>query len=109
MKKTDFHHSIHDTIKAFPASIKKALGKAIMELQYGITLKMPLSKPIPSISKGVFEIRLKDKDGIYRVFCLTKVEDKVLVFHAFQKKTQKTPKKDIDLAKKRLKEMLDEQ
>lgn len=63
---------------------------------------------MPSIAQGVHEIRLKDKSGIYRVFYFTKVKDKILIFHAFKKKTQKTPKKDIDLGKKRLKEMLNE-
>jgi phage-related protein len=108
VKKAIFHYSIQETIRAFPADIKKALGKAILELQYGTSLGMPLSKSMPSIAKGVQEIRVKDKDGIYRVFYFAKVKDKILIFHAFQKKTQKTPKKDIDLAKKRLKEMLNE-
>ena len=108
MKKAAFHHSIQETIRSFPNEIKKALGKTILELQHGVSLGMPLSKAMPSVAKGVHEIRLKDKDGIYRVFYFTKVKEKILIFHAFQKKTQKTPKKDIDLAQKRLKEMLDE-
>jgi len=108
MKRTAFHHSIQETIRSFPIGIKKALGKTILELQHGASIGMPLSKAMPSVAKGAHEIRLKDKDGIYRVFYFTKVKDKILIFHAFQKKTQKTPKKDIDLAKKRLKEMLDE-
>jgi len=108
MKRAAFHHSIQETIRSFPIGTKKALGKVILELQNGVSIGMPLSKAMPSIARGVHEIRLKDKDGIYRVFYFTKVKDKILIFHAFQKKTQKTPKKDIDLAKKRLKEMLDE-
>lgn len=108
MKKAVFHHSIQETIRSFPIEIKKALGKAILELQHGVSLGMPLSKTMPSVAKGAHELRLKEKDGIYRVFYFTKVGDKILIFHAFQKKTQRTPKKDIDLAKKRLKEMLNE-
>ena len=108
MKAASFHPGIQGTIRAFPIDIKKALGKAILEVQHGISLGLPLSRPMSSVAKGVHEFRLKDKDGIYRVFYFTKVKDKILIFHAFVKKTQKTPKKDIDLAKKRLKEMLDE-
>jgi len=45
----------------------------------------------------------------YRVFYYTKLADSVLIFHAFAKKTQKTPPHEIALAQKRLKEMLDEE
>ncbi len=108
MKRASFHYSIQETIRSFPIGIKKALGKVILELQHGISIGMPISKAMPSIAKGVHEIRLKEKDGIYRVFYFTKMKDKILIFHAFQKKTQKTSKKNTDLGKKRLKEMLNE-
>lgn len=52
------------------------------------------------------ELRIRDAAGIYRAFYLVKVADAVLVFHAFAKKTQKTPDREIELGKKRLKEML---
>ena len=51
---------------------------------------------------------MKDEDGIFRVIYVVKYLDRVIVLHAFQKKTQKTPKKDIDLAKQRLKLVLEE-
>lgn len=60
-----------------------------------------------NIAQGVHEIREKDTDGIYRVFYYLKIVDRILVFHAFQKKTQKTPKKEIEIAKKRLREYLE--
>ena len=68
---------------------------------------MPLSKPMKEVGKGVEEIRIKDSSGIYRAFYLARFEDRVLIFHFFKKKTQKTPQKEIDLGKKRLKEMID--
>jgi len=108
MKKASFHQAIQSTLRSFPQEVRKALGKAILELQKGVTLSMPLSKPMPSVSQGAHEIRVKDKEGIYRVFYYTKVEDKILIFHAFKKKSQKTPKKEIDLARKRLKELINE-
>jgi len=67
---------------------------------------MPLSRSMTSVSKGAHEIRLKDDKGIYRVLYLTKIKGKVIIFHAFVKKSSKTPKKEIDLGKKRLKEMI---
>ncbi len=70
---------------------------------------MPLSRPMSSVAAGVEELRLRDRSGIYRVFYYTKLFDSVLIFHAFVKKTQKTPPDEIGSAQKRLKEMLHEE
>jgi len=59
-------------------------------------------KPMKSIGPGVREIRIRDKTGVFRVIYLATVQDVVLVLHAFQKKSQATAQKDIDLAAKRL-------
>ena len=67
---------------------------------------MPLSRPVKSVGSGVEEIRSKDSSGIYRIFYLARMKDRIIIFHAFIKKTQKTPKKDIITAKNRLKEVL---
>ena len=99
MKNADFHSAVKAPIRAFPQDVKKAFGKAILELQNGVSLEFPLSRPMPSIGQGVHELRVKDRSGIYRI----------LIFHAFKKKTQKTPKKEIDLGRQRLKEMLHEE
>ena len=55
-----------------------------------------------AIGAGVREIRIREASGAFRVIYLAKLEDRVLVLHAFQKKTQKTAQKDIDLAAARL-------
>lgn len=107
MKKVVFHPAALREIQEFPVSIKKELGKALLEIQYGVRLSMPLSRPMASIDRGVEELRLKCASGIYRAFYLTRLEDKVLVFHAFKKKTQKTPKQEIETGQKRLKELKD--
>lgn len=71
-----------------------------MNIQYG---GMPSDwKAMPSIGVGVFELRIRCTSGAYRVIYVTKFEDAIYVLHAFQKKTQKTNQRDIDLAKKRL-------
>lgn len=67
---------------------------------------MPLSRSMPSVAHGVNELRVKDPSGAYRAFYFTKLVDAVLIFHAFEKKTAKTPPHEIELAQKRLKEML---
>jgi phage-related protein len=55
---------------------------------------------------GVEELRTKDASGIYRVFYFKKSAAGIVVFHAFTKKTQKTPQHEIELGQQRLKEML---
>ena len=67
---------------------------------------MPVSRPMPSVAHGVHELRIKDRSGQYRVFYFTKHTDAVLVFHMFKKKTEATPKIEISVGKKRLKEMM---
>ncbi|MBL4744539.1 MAG: type II toxin-antitoxin system RelE/ParE family toxin [Cycloclasticus sp.] len=54
----------------------------------------------------VKEIRSKSVDGIYRTVYVAKFEEAIYVLHAFKKKTQKTPKSDLDLAKLRLKDLI---
>ena len=103
-----FHEKVRAVLREFPEEVRRPLGKAILELQQGIKLSYPLSKPMPSVGSGVEELRIKDRTGAYRVFYLTRSAQGVLVFHAFVKKTQKTPKHEIEVAKKQLKEMLDE-
>lgn len=70
---------------------------------------MPLSKTMTSVGTGVEELRVKDASGTYRVFYFARLADSILVFHAFQKKTEKTPNEEIRLGQKRLKEMLNEE
>lgn len=65
-------------------------------------------KPMPSVGKGAQEIRLWDESGTYRVIYTAKLRDAVYVLHAFQKKTQTTPTGDIDIAKRRLAQILEE-
>ncbi|KER00958.1 type II toxin-antitoxin system RelE/ParE family toxin, partial [Photorhabdus temperata] len=65
-------------------------------------------KPMSTVGAGVKEIRVKDADGIYRVMYVAKFEEAVYVLHCFQKKTEQTSLKDIALAKKRFKELLQE-
>jgi phage-related protein len=59
-------------------------------------------KPLAGAGKGVEEIRITDDSGAYRVIYLARRPEAVYVLHAFQKKTQATSKKDIDIARNRL-------
>ena len=58
-----------------------------------------------TMGDGLFEIRAKGREGIARaLFCMVKGEE-IVILHSFIKKTQKTPKKDLDKARARLKEL----
>ncbi len=61
-------------------------------------------KPMPAVGAGVREIRVREESGAYRVLYVAKFEETVLVLHCFQKKTQATSRRDIELAAKRYRE-----
>jgi phage-related protein len=104
-----FHRAAREAIRSFPADVRQSLGKAIWELQKGVRLTMPLSKSIPGVAAGVEELRIKDRSGAYRAFYYVRSEYGVLVFHAFMKKSQKTPQAELKIGQRRLTELLNEQ
>ena len=106
MKKVLFHPKARDAIKLLPDKVKSDFGQALFLLQEGRKLSMPLARPMTSVAPGVEELRVKGPDGIYRAFYFTRSGDGILVVHVFVKKTQKTFPLDIELGRKRLKEML---
>lgn len=79
-----------------------------MLIQSGQTLSEPQSKPMKSIHRNAHELRLKDRLGTYRVIYILNIGNIVFIPHAFTKKSQKTPTKEIELAILRLKEFLNE-
>ncbi len=64
-------------------------------------------KPMKAVGSGAYEIRI-NKDGAFRVIYVTKFADAIYVLHCFQKKTQKTPQTDIEIAAKRYRDLLKE-
>ncbi|MEQ6886674.1 type II toxin-antitoxin system RelE/ParE family toxin [Salicola sp. Rm-C-2C1-2] len=63
-------------------------------------------KPMKSIGAGVEEIRIKESGNAYRVVYIARFEDAVHVLHAFQKKSQKTSKRDLEVATQRFKQLM---
>lgn len=94
-------------IRRFPKEVRVRLGRGLFRLEMGETLGMPNSRPMPGVAAGVSELRVKGEDGSFRAFYYTASSQGVLVFHAFVKKTQRTPPLEIVVARKRLKELLD--
>lgn len=96
-------------IRGFPKAIRDRLGRGLFRLQVGEHLGMPHSRPMPSVAAGALELRVQGEEGIYRAFYSTAAAPGILVFHAFVKKTQRTPPREVQVARKRLKELLDAQ
>ena len=107
MKAATFHPAAIVAIRSFPAGVLRELGKAIFELQ-------KLNSGNAAVLSDAFdcfwveELRIRDRSGIYRTVCYTRSPRGVLVIHAFIKKTQTTLKHDVDLGRKRLRELLHE-
>lgn len=99
MKKTlRFIGSSLDDLKNFPAEARREAGFELDAVQRG---QMPSDfKPMLTVGAGAYEIRLHVL-GEWRVMYVAKKADAVYVLHAFQKKTQKTRREDIDLAARR--------
>jgi phage-related protein len=92
-------------IEAFPEEVRGDLADALARLDAGLLLSMPLSRPMPSIGRGVHELRLRDPSGTYRVVYALIRRGTIHVLHAFKKTTRDTPAKNLELAKKRLMEV----
>ena len=91
-------------IREFPVDARREAGYQLDRVQRGLD---PTDwKPMTSIGQGVREIRIQE-DGQWRIIYVAKFEDAVYVLHAFQKKTQKTSKPDINAAKKALNEVVE--
>src|SRR6476469_4039268 len=99
VKPAIFHAAAQEAIRGFPQQVRRSMGKAIWELQQGVRLGMPLSKSMPAVGRGVEELRVKDASGAYRAFYYVRSSRGVLIFHAFVKKTQKTPASEIELGR----------
>jgi phage-related protein len=100
MRLLSFVGSSLDDLRSFPAAVRHALGVELMRVQFGA---MPTDfKPLKSVGAGAYEIRVH-LDGAWRVIYVAKFEKAVYALHAFQKKSRKTAKSDIELAAKRYK------
>lgn len=86
-------------LREFPEDVRHDAGYQLDKLQRG--LQPDDFKPMPTIGKGVEEIRLWDDSGTFRVIYTARLKEMVVVLHAFQKKTQATSRRDVELAKHR--------
>ena len=102
MKKLLFIGSSIDTLRDFPAEVRREAGFELDAVQRGL---MPSDfKPMLNIGVGVYELRIHVL-GEWRILYVAKRPEAIYVLHAFQKKTQKTRREDIELTIRRYKQI----
>ena len=104
MKPVQFLGDSLQCLRDFAVDARQDAGYQLDKVQRG--LQPDDFKPMPTIGRGVEEIRIRDDSGIYRVIYTARLADAVLVLHAFEKKTQRTSQRDIEIAKARFREMM---
>jgi len=106
MKPIEFRGSSLDDLRTFPPTAMRDAGYQLDRVQNG--LPPDDTKPMPIIGAGAMELRIWDEAGTFRVVYVAKLADAVYVLHCFQKKTQQTAQRDIELAQKRYKDLMKE-
>ncbi|MBN3769128.1 type II toxin-antitoxin system RelE/ParE family toxin [Burkholderia sp. Se-20378] len=100
-----FNERVEEGVTALPKTlIARFYALADRMEQYGPNLGEPHTQ---SMGNGLYEMRLKGAEGIARVFYCAIVERRIVMLHCFVKKTQKTPQKELETARRRLKEVRD--
>jgi phage-related protein len=104
MKPVTFLGNSLKCLRDMPADVRHDAGYQLSKVQSG---QQPNDfKPMPAVGQGVEEIRIFDDTGAYRIIYFARLAQAVFVLHAFQKKTQATPLRDIALAKARYGELV---
>src|SRR5688572_6901925 len=103
MKQVKFLGDALEGLRAFPEQARRESGFQLERVQRGLE---PNSwKPMSSVGPGVREIRVRDQGGAFRVIYVASFAEAIFVLHAFQKKTPRTSKRDIELARVRFKQL----
>jgi phage-related protein len=105
-KVTFYSDRVEAEINALPAGLVARFVRYVERMEvYGPDLGMPHTR---SMGDGLFELRLKAAAGIARVFFCTAVGRQIVALHQFVKKSEKTPKRELKIARNRMKEIRDD-
>ena len=99
-----FHPKVLAEIESWPAEILADYARIVeLLMDYGPNLRLPHSR---AFGGGLFELRPRSESGSGRAFYCFLVGQRVVVLHAFVKKSQQTPERELKLARTRMKEVL---
>jgi phage-related protein len=100
---TYFHPRVKAEIENWPVGILADYARLVELLaEFGPNLRLPHSR---TLGNGLFELRLKGKEGIGRAFYCFLIKQRIVILHAFVKKTRSTPEQELKTARKRMKEV----
>jgi phage-related protein len=94
-----------EVLSAFPQEIKSVLGYSLRRLQKGLLPDCD-ARRMETVGKGVWELKTADERTWYRVIYLTRIGEALYVLHTFEKSSRKTDRRDLEIAKSRLKLVL---
>lgn len=98
-----FHERVLAEIESWPVDVLADCARLIeLLMEYGPDLRLPYSR---ALGDGLFELRPRGHSGIGRAFYAHRAGSKAIILHAFIKKTQHTPSKELKVARKRLKDL----
>ena len=98
-----FHSRVQKEIESWPVGILADYVRIVeLLMEFGPDLGMPQSRPMGG---GLFELRPRGREGIGRALYCYVTGHRVVILHAFLKKTQTTPRRDLEIARRRLKEV----
>ena len=98
-----YNEVIQDQIASMPAGIQARYLRLTERMRiYGANLGMPHTR---AMKDGLFELRMKSKEGIGRVFYCTLLNKRIVMLHSFIKQTQTTPSKELKIAISRMNEV----
>jgi len=98
-----FHSRVKAEIESWPDGILADYARIVeLLMEFGPNLRMPHSR---AMGGGIFELRPRGREGIGRVFYCFVIGQRVVILHAFIKKTPDTPEHELKISRKRMKEV----
>ena len=85
-----------------PPELKQSVYGVLERISRGESIGMPVCRPLSSISRGLYELRISYRAGEFRVFYYIKVKDAIYVIHAMRKKSQKIERRTVELLLSRI-------
>lgn len=99
-----YNSTVEQAVLRLPARLlARYLRLTDLMNEFGPNLDMPHTR---AMGEGLFELRVKGQEGIARALYCTVVHRRIVMLHVFIKKSQKTPKRELDIAKRRLQEVI---
>ena len=102
--KIEWEGDSKEVLSSFPHDVRATLGFSLRQIQNGDRPRCS-HRPMTSVGQGVWELKDGDERTWYRLMYLARIGDTIHILHCFEKDSRKTDRRDLDVAKTRLKEI----